>query len=385
VFVTIVVAALLPLQAPPTAILDDHLEAGGTPTAPAPVEALRDEPPPPEPATTPPAPPPTTPPPSSPAPAPVVTRQDGFFDDGQPGHYLAWYGPEYVVSLALVGMYLGGVQDVVPIAPALIGPQLSLERMDTTTLLDSRLDDVIGKRYVREKVPTEALIAGAAVVILGTTGADLAATGDLHRTNALFLGGLEALMGTVLVTEVTKHAFGRLRPDFRARYINAACTGTITAPADLDCAQADLSFRVDEEELKDGMKSFMSGHSSSSFAMATWGSWWLASTLILDEDRPDWGPAVSTIGIGALYSLAGFSAASRLSDNKHHPEDVAVGAAVGTAIATSIWFVHFDTSGRARRRGWQADGLVSDVTVVPALGLGETGTGSGLAVVGRLP
>jgi membrane-associated phospholipid phosphatase len=308
---------------------------------------------------------------------PPATTGPGFFDEGQAGHWLAWYGPEYAAVAGLAGLYLAGVHEHITPAPALIGPRVDVNNVDLAAILDPRLDTVIGKPFLKEQVPTSALIGAAAVTILGTAGLDLAATGDLHRTNGLVLGGLEALMGTVLVTEVFKLSFGRLRPDFRARYLNAACTGVVDTPEGLDCSTVDTTgFRISEERLQDGMKSFVSGHSSSAFAIATFSSWWLGSTLVWGEDRPDWGPAVGALSMGSLLAGAGYVASTRLSDNKHHPEDVVVGSLLGATLATTAWFVHFDIDGRARRRG---------VTVVPTLGMGQDGTGSGLALAGRLP
>ena len=121
------------------------------------------------------------------------------------------------------------------------------------------------------------------------------------------------------------------------------------------------------------MKSFASGHSSNSFAMATFGALWLGTNLIVNDDRPDWGPAVGAFGIGVLGAGAGYVATTRLADNRHHPEDVAVGAVIGTAIGASLYFVHFDTNGRARRRSF---------AVVPQVGLGASGTGQGVALAG---
>ena len=307
---------------------------------------------------------------------PPSTTTSAFFDRGQPGHYLAWYGAEYAGVAALAGLYLAKVHEQIPPAPALIGPRFDIDRMDLDALLDPRLDGIIGKPFLREKVPTTALIGGAAVLILGSTAVDLATTGDLHRTNGLVLGGLESLMGTVVVTEVFKLSFGRLRPDFRDRYLHAACGGKLTAPDGLDCSGVDDSFSMDRQGVQDGMKSFVSGHSSSAFAMATFTSWWLGSTLVWGDDAPAWGPAVGTLGMGSLMAGAGYVAATRLSDNKHHPEDIVVGGLVGATIASTVWLVHFDLDGRARRRSF---------TVVPAMGLGKDGTGAGLAVVGAMP
>lgn len=355
--------------------------AAAPPAAPAPiVEGERIEPAPAaEPAPAEPVPGELVP---APAPVPVVvppppSSSPDFFVDDQPGHYLAWYGAEYVAVAAVAGLYLADVHELIPPAPALIGPRVDLDDMDLAVLMAPRLDGTIGKPFLKEQVPSSALIGVAAVTILGSAGLDYAVTGDLHRTNGLVLGGLEALMGTVLVTEVFKLSFGRLRPDFRDRYLNAACTGVVDTPAGLDCATVDASrFRISEDGLRDGMKSFVSGHSSSAFAIATFSSWWLGSTLVWNEDRPAWGPAVGALSMGTLLAGAGYVASTRLSDNKHHPEDVVVGSLLGATVATTAWFVHFDIDGRARRRSF---------TVVPTVGLGQTGTGNGLALVGELP
>ncbi len=321
------------------------------------------------------APPPQTGVPVRVIPAAPATTTD-FFADGQPGHYLAWYGAEYAAVATLAGLYLGKVHELIPPGPALIGPRFDIDRMDFEALMDPRLDGVIGKPFLKEQVPSNYLIGGAAILILGTTATDLAVTGDLHRSNALVLGGLEALMGTVLVTEVFKLSFGRLRPDFRDRYLHAACGGAVDVPTGLDCSTVDDSLNISRRDLEEGMKSFVSGHSSSAFAMATFTSWWLGSTLVWADDAPAWGPAVGTLGMGGLMAGAGYVAATRLSDDKHHPEDVIVGGLVGATVASTVWLTHFDLDGRARRRSF---------TVVPATGMGQDGTGSGLAVVGVLP
>jgi membrane-associated phospholipid phosphatase len=369
-----------PAEAPPAAPATIVEGERGEPAAPAeaaPVEAAPVEAAPAEAAAADVAPVEAVPTTVAPVDTPALTPSPGFFADDQPGHYFAWYGAEYVAVAGLAGLYLAGVHEHIRPAPALIGPRVDLDDMDLTVLMDPRLDATIGKPFLREQVPSSALIGAAAVTILGAAGLDYVATGDLRRTNGLVLGGLEALMGTVLVTEGFKLSFGRLRPDFRDRYLNAACTGVVDTPAGLDCATVDTSrFRISEEGLQDGMKSFVSGHSSSAFAIATFSSWWLGSTLVWNPDRPAWGPAVGALSMGTLLAGAGYVASTRLSDHKHHPEDVVVGSLLGATVATTAWFVHFDLDGRARRRSF---------TVVPAVGLGQGGTGNGLALVGELP
>ncbi|HEY1100581.1 MAG TPA: phosphatase PAP2 family protein, partial [Myxococcota bacterium] len=268
--------------------------------------------------------------------------------------------------------------------PALIGPRFDPGDPDLQLLFDPRLDDVIGRPFTNEKVSNGALTIGAFSVIALTSLADFFTADDLHHTHAVALGAVETLAGTVLVVEALKPLVGRLRPDYRDRFVHAACGGTIAVPAGLDCAGVDNSFTVDADDLRDGQKSFASGHAATSFAMATYASWWLGTKLVWAKDAPAWGPAVGSLGIGSLMSVAGFVSASRLSDNRHHPEDVVVGAALGAGIASALWFTHVDLDGRARRRGAADDDAVS-VEVAPALGMGSTGTGTGLALVATLP
>lgn len=303
----------------------------------------------------------------------AATEPFDFFADDQLGHYLAWYGAEYVAVSVLAAGYLSGFHKQFRPAPALIGPQFDLERPDLTALMDPRLDTVIGKPLLKEQVPTTALIIGSLTSIAALSATDLAVTGDLHRTHNLILGGAEVVVGAVALTEVMKLSFGRLRPDFRQRYLVAACTEVVKAPDGLDCSTVDTSVAVDEEALLDGMKSFPSGHSSNAFALATFGAMYLGTNLIVSDQRPDWGPAVGALGIGALAMGATYVAGTRLSDNRHHVEDVVVGASLGAAVGASIYFVHFDVDGRARRRRW---------TVQPMTAMGATGTGQGVAVAG---
>ncbi|MDP2339349.1 MAG: phosphatase PAP2 family protein [Deltaproteobacteria bacterium] len=334
------------------------------PLTPAPATVPPTDTPPPETTT-------TTPPP--PLPELELEPAPDFFAHDRPGHYLAWYGAEYAAIAIIAGLYAGGVNDAIPSAPALIGPRFDLDKPDVQVLFDPRLDDVIGRPYLKEKVSEGALIGGAAVVLLGVAGADFLATNDLHRTHGLVLGGAEAVFGTLVVTEVFKLSFGRLRPDFRERWLRGACAGNVEAPDGLDCSSVDDGFELSKDEVQYGMESFISGHASSSFAVATFASMWIGSSLVWNDERPDWGPAVGALVAGSLYTTAGLVAASRISDNRHHPEDVVVGAAVGATIGATMFLIHFDVDGDARRRSW---------TVVPTTGLGASGTGNGVAMVG---
>jgi membrane-associated phospholipid phosphatase len=349
-----------PAAVPPVVVEEPPATPPITPPIEEPIQTVPPTDTPPEPTTTTPTPPEFEPPPD-------------FFANDQPGHYLAWYGAEYAALALIAGLYAGGVNDAIPSAPALIGPRFDLDKPDVQVLFDPRLDDVIGRPYLKEKISEGALVGGAVVVLLGVAGADYLATSDLHRTHALVLGGAETVFGTLVVTEAFKLSFGRLRPDFRERWLRGACAGNVNAPEGLDCSSVDDGFELSRDEVQYGMESFISGHSSESFAVATFASLWVGSSLVWNDDKPAWGPAVGALVAGSLYTTAGLVAASRISDNRHHPEDVVVGAAVGATIGATMFLIHFDVDGKARRRSW---------TVVPATGLGATGTGNGVAMVG---
>jgi hypothetical protein len=129
----------------------------------------------------------------------VVTPS--FFDDDQPGHYLAWYGAEYVATVGIAGLFAAGVPDRIPPGPALIGPRVDVNQMDLATLMDPRLDAVIGRPFLKEQVPTTALVGAGVALIAAAAGLDYAATGDLHRAHGVLLGGAEAMTLTALLTE----------------------------------------------------------------------------------------------------------------------------------------------------------------------------------------
>jgi membrane-associated phospholipid phosphatase len=307
-------------------------------------------------------------------PAPPSPAPPDFWAPGQPGGYIVWYGADYAAVALATGFFASGVaRDIVP-APALLGPRFDLDKPDLAVLFDPRLDDVIGKPLFKEKVPSTALTATSVAVLVGTAVVDHVAGGDPHRTHALVLGGAEAMVGTLVVTEALKLSFGRLRPDFRERWLRAACGGNVKAPDDLDCSGVDDGFVVSRGDVLDGMKSFPSGHSSSSFALLSYATLSIGSRWIWNDDAPGWAQPLAGLVVGAVAAGAGFSAASRLSDDRHHPEDVVVGAALGTAIGATTWLLHFDHRGRARTR-WP-------VTVVPTTTTGARGGGAGVAVTG---
>lgn len=317
---------------------------------------------------------PAAPPAAAPAAPPVVPPpppESSFWDADQPGHYLAWYGAEYVAVAAAATLWITDVAGGVEPLPALIGPSIDLEDPSGSVVFDPRLDGVIGKPMLQEKISNTAVAVTLVTPLLLEAGLDLALRRDLHRTHALVLGGAEAVLGAVMVTEALKLSVGRLRPDFRERYVRAACGGVIEVDVELDCESVDDGFVIEREDLYDGMKSFPSGHSASSFAAATFLALAVGSEHVWGAATPEWVRPIGAASVAALLGGAGFIAATRLSDHRHHFEDVAVGAAIGVGSGAAAWLVHFDLDGRARRRG---------VTVAPLPLAG----GAGVAVSGPL-
>jgi len=126
-------------------------------------------------------------------------------------------------------------------------------------------------------------------------------------TQAPYLNGLlimsQSLFTTSLITDLIKIISGRQRP--YAYYGTSASQGA------------------------DDNYSFLSGHTSLSFAMAATGS------LILAERFPE----LKVLIYAASFLIAGTTAYLRIAGDKHYFTDVAAGALLGTGIgyATYLW------------------------------------------------
>ena len=187
----------------------------------------------------------------------------------------------------------------------------------------------------------------------------------LNALNAALVSELIAAAG--MITEGLKLSFGRLRPDFRERWTTAACAGVVARPRDLECTGIAPSTEIRLADVYDGMKSFPSGHSAISAAAATYLSLALADRWIRPKAVSVWARPVAALGVGGLLALAGFTAASRLSDNRHHPEDVAVGAAIGVGTGAAAWLLQFD-DGVPRQRV-----AIQPLAVPAGVGISVTG------------
>ena len=208
----------------------------------------------------------------------------------------------------------------------------------------------IGQTWRQNTVPNWAL-AFTAVVPLASIGLAQIGNPSLHDAHHASLGLAEALALTLVTTVALKRAVGRLRPDFLARCqpdASGACTG-------------------DSDDILEGRQSFPSGHTLLSFAGGTF------LTLYL------WGKLQPFRTGGALWELlvilAPMAAATaigvtRLSDHRHHWEDVLGGGIIGFGYALLSYRLHYgwpwSRGGGApkRRRRWAA---------FPVVGTGHLG------------
>lgn len=146
---------------------------------------------------------------------------------------------------------------------------------------------------------------------------------DFHNGSLGLVLGL-ALTGSV--TQFVKITVGRPRPDVIDRC--QPPTGSVDPTFGLSnwtiCTQAS------EAILRDGFRSFPSGHSSMSFAGLGFLSFYLAGKLHLFDSRGHTGKAWLALSPFAGASLV---AISRTMDYRHHWQDVLVGSILGTVLA----------------------------------------------------
>lgn len=150
------------------------------------------------------------------------------------------------------------------------------------------------------------------------------------RIVATSMGLLFALLLSIQITHFIKHLVGRPRPDFLSR-----CAGD---PKDFSKIIFDFSFKGGIKEcpnpnkkvVKDGRRSFPSGHSSSSFAGLGFLSIWMMGQFnAMDGKGRSWRMTISFIPLAA----ATYIALTRIQDYRHHWEDVFFGCIIGFICA----------------------------------------------------
>ncbi|KAF9358723.1 hypothetical protein BGX26_001062 [Mortierella sp. AD094] len=169
---------------------------------------------------------------------------------------------------------------------------------------------------------------------------------DLHNG---FLGLFLAQALVLIVTDSVKIAVGRPRPDFLDRCLSLYDNAYNGTPLDLlsdppnllsnssICTRADL--------LRDGFKSFPSGHSSFSFGGLGFLSMYLAGKIHLFDER---GHIYKSLVVLAPLILASLIATSRVADYRHHWQDVTVGSTIGAVFAVFAYRQYYPSLGSTK-------------------------------------
>lgn len=220
------------------------------------------------------------------------------------------YAPDWILTIVLAALFF------------------SLDKVEGYRRLFSLADTSLRHTYaLQERVPPIALyficfvapLLIQPVVNLFT----IRSWWDLHNGTLGLILGL-ALTGSI--TQFTKITVGRPRPDIvdRCQPLAGAVDPTFGLSNYTICQQQDNGI------LRDGFRSFPSGHSSLSFAGLGFLAFYLAGKLHLFDKRGHTGKAWLSF---SPFAAAALVAISRTMDYRHHWHDVLVGSLLGTVLA----------------------------------------------------
>jgi membrane-associated phospholipid phosphatase len=218
--------------------------------------------------------------------------------------------------------------------------QRAVDPEDRSTSLPRRSDTVPNW--------TLAFTAGVPFAVIGLAQIDDPSWHDVHHAS---LAMAEAFVLTLLTTVALKRAVGRLRPDFLDRCqpdASGVCTG-------------------DPDDILEGRQSFPSGHTSLSFAGGTFLTLYLWGKL---QPFRTGGALWKLLVILAPMAVATAVGVTRISDHRHHWEDVLGGGIIGFGYAMLSYRLHYgwpwsqDGGTPTRRRRWAA---------FPVVGTGHLG------------
>ncbi|KAM7275351.1 hypothetical protein ACFE04_017217 [Oxalis oulophora] len=150
---------------------------------------------------------------------------------------------------------------------------------------------------------------------------------DLHQA---ILGLLFSVLITAVITDAIKDAVGRPRPDFFWRCFPDGKGVFNNVTGDVMCTGI-------KSVIKEGHKSFPSGHTSWSFSGLSFLSWYLAGKIRVFDRR---GHVAKLCLVLLPLLVAALVAVSRVDDYWHHWQDVFTGALIGTTIA-SVCYLQF--------------------------------------------
>jgi len=171
----------------------------------------------------------------------------------------------------------------------------------------------------------------------------------LWELNCGILGLLLGVGSSFVITAALKNAIGKPRPDIIARCnMPQDIAAGFLRVENFTLATFDLCDQPDHAKLKDGFRSFPSGHSSSAWAGLFYLSLYLMGKLhVLDSRGEVWKTFVVLIPSLGAALIAG----SRIMDARHHPFDVITGSLLGIATAWAAYRQYFPPLSDFRAKG----------------------------------
>ncbi|XP_020098198.1 lipid phosphate phosphatase 2-like isoform X4 [Ananas comosus] len=151
---------------------------------------------------------------------------------------------------------------------------------------------------------------------------------DLH--NAI-LGLLFSVLITAVITDAIKDGVGRPRPDFFWRCFP-------DGKAAYDNVTTSVICHGEKSVIREGHKSFPSGHTSWSFAGLGFLAWYLAGKIAVFDRR---GHVAKLCIVFLPLLVASLVAVSRVDDYWHHWQDVFAGGLLGLVVASFCYLQFF--------------------------------------------
>ncbi|TFL07365.1 PAP2-domain-containing protein [Pterulicium gracile] len=225
-------------------------------------------------------------------------------------HLLYSYAPDWICTVVFSAAFL------------------SLETIDGFRREFSVEDQAISHPYaVHERVPNFALYMVCLVAPFILQAAvnywTVRSFWDSHNSS---LGLVLALALTGSITQVTKVTVGRPRPDLLDR---CQPPPGLSDP-EYKLFDSSICTQTNLRIMRDGFRSFPSGHSSMSFAGLGFFAFYLAGKVHLFDRR---GTAPKAWVSLTPFIGAALVAISRTMDYRHHWQDVLVGSVLGTIMA----------------------------------------------------
>ncbi|KIW07069.1 uncharacterized protein PV09_01959 [Verruconis gallopava] len=171
----------------------------------------------------------------------------------------------------------------------------------------------------------------------------------LWELNCGILGLLLGVGASFVITGALKNAIGKPRPDLIDRCKpDPTVEADFLLPGNFSLAQHAICTQTDNAILKDGFRSFPSGHSSSAWAGLFYLSLYLTGKMhVLDSRGEVWKTFIVLVPSLGAALIAG----SRIMDARHHPFDVITGSLLGIFCAWVAYRQYFPSVSDFRAKG----------------------------------